>query len=104
MAQNLESYATDGKRGTTLSVSIPFSASDGEKVAKPDEVSLESGERDRVRCRVPQIAARPMAVRKYLKVPPISQHGNMAEIAQLFGGFEKLGSAVNQLQSLLYAA
>lgn len=39
-----------------------------------------------------------------LRVPPISQHGNVAEIAQLFGGFEKLGTAVNQLQSLLYAA
>jgi len=39
-----------------------------------------------------------------LKVPPISQHGNVAEIAQRFGGIEKLGTAVNQLQSLLYAA
>jgi type I restriction enzyme R subunit len=39
-----------------------------------------------------------------LKVPPISNRGNVAEIAQLFGGFEKLGTAVNQLQSLLYAA
>lgn len=38
-----------------------------------------------------------------LKVPPISQHGNVAEIAQRFGGFEELGNAVNQLQSLLYA-
>jgi hypothetical protein len=36
-----------------LSASIPFSASDGEKVAKPDEVSLESGERIEVRCRNP---------------------------------------------------
>ena len=34
-----------------LSASIPFSASDGEKVAKPDEVSPESGERTEVRCR-----------------------------------------------------
>jgi type I restriction enzyme R subunit len=39
-----------------------------------------------------------------LKVPPICQHGNVAEIAQHFGGFEKLGDAVNQLQTLLYAA
>ena len=39
-----------------------------------------------------------------LKVPPISQHGNVAEIAQHFGGLEKLGDAVNRLQSLLYAA
>jgi type I restriction enzyme R subunit len=38
-----------------------------------------------------------------LKVPPISDHGNVAEIAQRFGGFEKLGDAVNKLQSLLYA-
>ena len=39
-----------------------------------------------------------------LKVPPISKHGNVAEIAQRFGGIEKLGTAVNLLQSLLYAA
>jgi type I restriction enzyme R subunit len=39
-----------------------------------------------------------------LKVPPISQHGNVAEIARLFGGFDQLGNAVNKLQSLLYAA
>src|SRR6266487_1768361 len=39
-----------------------------------------------------------------LKVPPISRRGNVAEIATLFGGFENLGTAVNQLQSLLYAA
>jgi type I restriction enzyme, R subunit len=38
-----------------------------------------------------------------LKVRPISDHGNVAEIAQRFGGFEKLGDAVNRLQSLLYA-
>jgi hypothetical protein len=48
-----------------------------------------------------------VAVRKHLpdvlKVRPISDHGNVAEIAQRFGGFEKLGDAVNKLQSLLYA-
>ena len=38
-----------------------------------------------------------------LKVPPISKHGNVAEIAKHFGGLEQLGTAVNQLQSLLYA-
>ena len=38
-----------------------------------------------------------------LKVPPISHHGNVAEIAQRFGGLEQLGRAVNQLQELLYA-
>jgi hypothetical protein len=37
-----------------------------------------------------------------LKVRPISDHGNVAEIAQRFGGFEQLGEAVNELQALLY--
>lgn len=39
-----------------------------------------------------------------LKVPPISKHGNVIEIANCFGGPEKLKEAVNQLQTLLYAA
>ena len=39
-----------------------------------------------------------------LKVPPISNHGNVMEIAGMFGGPEKLKDAVNQLQALLYAA
>ena len=39
-----------------------------------------------------------------LKVPPISQHGNVREIMALFGGAAQLRDAVNQLQSLLYAA
>jgi len=39
-----------------------------------------------------------------LRVPPISQHGNVIEIAALFGGAEKLKKAVNELQTLLYAA
>lgn len=39
-----------------------------------------------------------------LKVPPISEHGNVMEIAGLFGGAERLRDAVNQLQTLLYAA
>ncbi len=39
-----------------------------------------------------------------LHVPPISQHGNVTEIARLFGGAEKLREAIHQLQSLLYAA
>ncbi len=34
-----------------LSVSIPFSASDGAKVAQADEVALETGERNEVGCR-----------------------------------------------------
>ncbi|OQB90645.1 MAG: hypothetical protein BWX86_02197 [Verrucomicrobia bacterium ADurb.Bin122] len=39
-----------------------------------------------------------------LKVPPISQHGNVNEIVGKFGGADQLRAAVNQLQSLLYAA
>ena len=38
--------------GILLSASISFSASDGEKAAKPDEVSAgECGEKSKVRCR-----------------------------------------------------
>jgi type I restriction enzyme R subunit len=39
-----------------------------------------------------------------LKVRPISDHGNVAEIIGKFGGADQLRNAVNQLQSLLYAA
>ena len=39
-----------------------------------------------------------------LKVPPISHHGNVNEIIGKFGGPDQLRNAVNQLQSLLYAA
>ena len=39
-----------------------------------------------------------------LKLPPISQHGNVSEIVGKFGGPDQLRNAVNQLQSLLYAA
>jgi type I restriction enzyme R subunit len=39
-----------------------------------------------------------------LKVPPISQHGNVIEIAELFGGPDQLRVAVGELQQLLYAA
>jgi type I restriction enzyme R subunit len=39
-----------------------------------------------------------------LKVPPISDRGNVIEIARLFGGPEKFREAVNELQALLYAA
>jgi type I restriction enzyme, R subunit len=38
-----------------------------------------------------------------LKVPPISERGTVMEIAALFGGAEKLRSAVNEMQALLYA-
>ncbi len=39
-----------------------------------------------------------------LKVPPISHHGQPAEIIRLFGGPDQLRQAVAELQSLLYAA
>jgi type I restriction enzyme R subunit len=39
-----------------------------------------------------------------LKVAPLSQHGNIIEIAQLFGGPDQLHAAVGDLQQLLYAA
>jgi len=39
-----------------------------------------------------------------LKVPPISQHGTVSEIAEVFGGNDQLRNAVTELQTLLYAA
>jgi type I restriction enzyme R subunit len=39
-----------------------------------------------------------------LEVPPISEHGNVTEIAGRFGGPARLRDAVSQLQTLLYAA
>ena len=39
-----------------------------------------------------------------LQVPPISQHGNVIEIAGHFGGAARLREAVHELQTLLYAA
>ena len=44
------------------------------------------------------------AVPDVLEVPPISSHGNVAEIAKMFGGSNKLLRAVGRLQSLLYTA
>ncbi len=38
-----------------------------------------------------------------LQIPPISHHGNLVEIAERFGGADKLGEALEQLQTLLYA-
>ncbi|MBE0545716.1 MAG: hypothetical protein IH623_30660 [Verrucomicrobia bacterium] len=38
-----------------------------------------------------------------LKVPPISQHGTVREIAEAFGGTDQLRNAVTELQTLLYA-
>jgi len=37
-----------------------------------------------------------------LKIPPISNYGNIPEIAQLFGGLDKLQNSIHQLQILLY--
>jgi type I restriction enzyme R subunit len=37
-----------------------------------------------------------------LRIPPISSHGQPAEIIQLFGGADELRKAVNDLQGLLY--
>jgi len=39
-----------------------------------------------------------------LRVPPISDRGNVIEIAQRFGGVDQLRHAVVQLQTLLYSA
>jgi len=39
-----------------------------------------------------------------LELPPISQHGNVMEIARCFGGEDRLVEAVRSLQTLLYAA
>ena len=39
-----------------------------------------------------------------LELPPISAHGNVMEIAGLFGGPAELRRAVTELQTLLYAA
>lgn len=39
-----------------------------------------------------------------LQVPPLSEHGNVIEIARHFGGADKLREAIHELQTLLYAA
>ena len=39
-----------------------------------------------------------------LKVPPISEHGQVGDIIQIFGSPEKLRDAVNALQRAIYAA
>jgi type I restriction enzyme R subunit len=39
-----------------------------------------------------------------LQVPPISDHGNVIEVAKYFGGAEKLREAIHELQTILYAA
>ena len=39
-----------------------------------------------------------------LKVPPVSEHGQIGDIIKVFGGADQLREAVTQLQTLLYAA
>jgi type I restriction enzyme, R subunit len=39
-----------------------------------------------------------------LKVPPISERGNVPQIAAFFGGAEKMRAAVSEMQALLYAS
>ena len=39
-----------------------------------------------------------------LQIPTITKHGKLNEIIGKFGGADQLRNAVNQLQSLLYAA
>jgi len=36
-------------------------------------------------------------------VPPINEHGNVVEIAKVFGGLQELKQAVTELQNLVYA-
>ena len=43
-----------------------------------------------------------LSIPDILKVPPISEHGNVLEIAGKFGGPEELRTAVERLQTLLY--
>lgn len=44
------------------------------------------------------------ALPEVLHVPPISEHGTVADIIRLFGGAEQLRAAVTELQNQLYAA
>ena len=38
-----------------------------------------------------------------LKVPPISDHGNLFEISEIFGGPEDLRNALVDMQNMVYA-
>ena len=60
-----------------------------------DGISLESGkcEHGLEQLRFPDI----------LKVPPLSEYGNVSEIVRVFGGAEKLREAVEELQREIYA-
>jgi len=37
------------------------------------------------------------------KIPPVSEHGNVIEISNIFGGAENLRTALTEMQELLYA-
>ena len=45
-----------------------------------------------------------LVLNEVLKVPPLSNYGNAVEIAQLFGGTQKLKAALENLTTLLYVA
>lgn len=51
-----------------------------------------------------QHGATEFAVPDVLRLPPISQRGTVSEIIKFFGGPQQLRQAVEQLQTLLYAA
>ena len=44
-----------------------------------------------------------LASTEVLKVPPISKHGNIIEIAETFGGISQLRQALFELQNAIYA-
>jgi type I restriction enzyme, R subunit len=44
------------------------------------------------------------AIPDVLKVPPVSEHGTVTEIVEIFGSTDALRTAVTELQNLLYAA
>ncbi|WP_141699135.1 type I restriction-modification enzyme R subunit C-terminal domain-containing protein, partial [Candidatus Thiosymbion oneisti] len=43
-----------------------------------------------------------LSISEALQVPPISEQGNVMEIAELFGGAPRMKQAVERLQALLY--
>jgi len=59
-----------------------------------DQILEKYAEHGTAQFRIPEI----------LKVPPISNHGNVLEIADKFGGPDRLRKALAEMQNLLYAA
>ena len=51
-----------------------------------------------------QHGAAQFVIPEILEVPPLNEHGNVLEIADKFGGVDKLREAIAELQTLLYAA